>query len=105
MPENKETITLELGVPELTVEPTTEIVEIPEQKDITVHYLENTKLTEAEQKMVDDFSEKIDLNDSGIVLQYGSAAQKKIADFSDNALEGVRTKDLGEVGRSSPGFC
>ena len=98
MPENKETITLELGVPELTVEPTTEIVEIPEQKDITVHYLENSKLTEAEQKMVDDFSEKIDLNDSGIVLQYGSAAQKKIADFSDNALEGVRTKDLGEVG-------
>ena len=97
MPENKETITLELGVPELTVEPTTEIVEIPEQKDITAHYLENTKLTEAEQKMVDDFSEKIDLNDSGIVLQYGSAAQKKIADFSDNALEGVRTKDLGEV--------
>ena len=98
MPENKETITLELGVQELTVEPTTEIVEIPEQKDITAHYLENTKLTEAEQKMVDDFSEKIDLNDSGIVLQYGSAAQKKIADFSDNALEGVRTKDLGEVG-------
>lgn len=98
MAENKETITLELGVPELTVEPITEIVEIPEQKDITVHYLENTKLTEAEQKMVDDFSEKIDLNDSGIVLQYGSAAQKKIADFSDNALEGVRTKDLGEVG-------
>ena len=98
MPENKETITLELGVPELTVEPTTEIVEIHEQKDITAHYLENTKLTEAEQKMVDDFSEKIDLNDSGIVLQYGSAAQKKIADFSDNALEGVRTKDLGEVG-------
>ena len=97
MPENKETITLELGVPELTVEPTTEIVEIPEQKDITAHYLENTKLTEAEQKMVDDFSEKIDLNDSGIVLQYGSAAQKKIADFADNALEGVRTKDLGEV--------
>ncbi len=98
MAENKETITLELGVPELTVEPTAEIVEIPEQKDITVHYLENTKLTEAEQKMVDDFSEKIDLNDSGIILQYGSAAQKKIADFSDNALEGVRTKDLGEVG-------
>lgn len=98
MTENKETITLELGVPELTAEPTAEIVEIPEQKDITVHYLENTKLTEAEQKMVDDFSEKIDLNDSGIILQYGSAAQKKIADFSDNALEGVRTKDLGEVG-------
>ena len=98
MTENNKNITLELGVPELTAEPKAESVEIPEQKDITVHYLENTKLTEAEQKMVDDFSEKIDLNDSGIVLQYGSAAQKKIADFSDNALEGVRTKDLGEVG-------
>ena len=48
--------------------------------------------------MVEDFAEKIDLNDSAIVLQYGSAAQKRIADFSDNALDGVRTKDLGEVG-------
>ena len=47
MAESKENITLELGVPELTAEPTAKIVEIPEQKDITVHYLENTKLTEA----------------------------------------------------------
>ncbi len=98
MTENNEMITLELGVPELTTEPVAEVTEIPEQKDITEHYLENTKLSEEEQKMVDDFAEKIDLNDSGIILQYGSAAQKKIADFSDNALEGVRTKDLGEVG-------
>lgn len=98
MDENKEIITLELGVPELTEEPVYEAVEIPEQKDIAEFYLENTKLSEEEQKMVDDFVNKIDLNDSGIILQYGSAAQKKIADFSDNALEGVRTKDLGEVG-------
>lgn len=98
MAENNEMITLELGVPELTAEAPAEIIEIPEQKDIAEHYIENMKLSEEEQKMVDDFSKKIDINDSGIILQYGSAAQKKIADFSDSALEGVRTKDLGEVG-------
>lgn len=97
MSENNEKITLELGVPELEVI-TEETVEIPEQKDITEHYIESMNLSEEEQKMVEDFAEKIDLNDSAIVLQYGSAAQKRIADFSDNALEGVRTKDLGEVG-------
>ena len=97
MAENNEKITLELGVPELEVI-TEEPVEIPEQKDITEHYIESMNLSEEEQKMVEDFAEKIDLNDSAIVLQYGSAAQKRIADFSDNALDGVRTKDLGEVG-------
>ena len=97
MSENNEKITLELGVPELEVI-TEEPVEIPEQKDITEHYIESMNLSEEEQKMVEDFAEKIDLNDSAIVLQYGSAAQKRIADFSDNALDGVRTRDLGEVG-------
>ena len=97
MSENNEKITLELGVPEPQVV-TEEPIEIPEQKDITEHYIESMNLSEEEQKMVEDFAEKIDLNDSAIVLQYGSAAQKRIADFSDNALEGVRTKDLGEVG-------
>ena len=97
MAENNEKIALELGVPELEVI-TEEPVEIPEQKDITEHYIESMNLSEEEQKMVEDFAEKIDLNDSAIVLQYGSAAQKRIADFSDNALDGVRTKDLGEVG-------
>ena len=97
MSENNEKITLELGVPELEVI-TEEPAKIPEQKDITEHYIESMNLSEEEQKMVEDFAEKIDLNDSAIVLQYGSAAQKRIADFSDNALDGVRTKDLGEVG-------
>ena len=97
MAENNEKIALELGVPELEVI-TEEPVEIPEQKDITEHYIESMNLSEEEQKMVEDFAEKIDLNDSAIVLQYGSAAQKRIADFSDNALDGVRTRDLGEVG-------
>ena len=61
-------------------------------------YLADANLTEAEQKMVNEFAEKINLKDSGIVLQYGTAAQKKVSEFADNALEGVKTKDLGEVG-------
>ena len=61
-------------------------------------YMEDVNLSPEEQKVVDDFSKKIDLKDSNIVLQYGSAAQKKIAEFSDTALDGVKTKDLGEVG-------
>ena len=48
--------------------------------------------------MVNDFAEKIDITDSNVVLQYGAAAQKNIASFSENALNSVRTKDLGEVG-------
>lgn len=48
--------------------------------------------------MVSDFAEKIDVNNSTIVLQYGAACQKKIAAFSESALQSVRTKDLGEVG-------
>lgn len=55
-------------------------------------------LTEEERKMVDSFSEQIDLHDSSMILQYGAGAQKKMADFSESALENVRTKDLGEVG-------
>ena len=61
-------------------------------------YLADANLTEAEQKTVNEFAEKINLKDSGIVLQYGSSAQKKVSDFADSALEGVKTKDLGEVG-------
>ncbi len=56
-------------------------------------------LTPEEQKMVDDFAQKIDLANSGMILQYGAGAQKKIADFSETALENIRTKDLGEVGQ------
>jgi len=55
-------------------------------------------LSDAEQKAVLDFAEKIDLTDSALVLQYGAAAQKNIADFSESTLESVRTKDMGEVG-------
>ena len=59
---------------------------------------DESSLTEAERKMVNDFAEKIQISNSNLVLQYGSGAQKKIADFSETALNNVRTKDMGEVG-------
>ena len=55
-------------------------------------------LTEEERKMVDEFSKQIDLNDSNLIVQYGVGAQKKLTDFSENALASVRTQDLGEIG-------
>lgn len=55
-------------------------------------------LTTEELQMVNDFSEKIDLHNSQAILQYGVGTQKKMADFSEAALNNVRTKDLGEVG-------
>lgn len=55
-------------------------------------------LSEEERKMVDDFSRQINLHDSNGILQYGVGTQKKMADFSENALKNVKTKDLGEVG-------
>ena len=58
-----------------------------------------TKLTVEEERMVEEFSAKIDLRNSNLVLQYGAGAQKKIADFSEAALNNVKTKDLGEVGQ------
>ena len=60
--------------------------------------VEQTPLSPAEQKMVQDFAQQIDLKNSALILNYGAASQKKIADFSGAALESVRTKDLGEVG-------
>ncbi len=85
-------IKLELG---LGLEPETPVAApevLKEEK-----YLENVNLSDAELKMVDDFATQIDLSNTAIVLQYGASAQKKIADFSENALDGVRTKDLGEI--------
>lgn len=55
-------------------------------------------LTEEERRTVDAFAGQIDLTNSAMVLQYGAGTQKKMADFSENALENVRSKDLGEVG-------
>ena len=55
-------------------------------------------LSEEEKRMVDEFSGQIDLKNSSLILQYGAGAQKKMADFSEKALESVQTQDLGEVG-------
>ena len=69
-----------------------------EVKEEELVKLEDTKLTDSEKKMVDDFSKKIDVMETNTILEYGSSAQRKIADFSESALKNVRTKDLGDVG-------
>ena len=89
------------AAPSLTLDPLGDAAaaekeaEHPKVEPVTV---EDTPLTPEEQKMVDDFAEKIDITNSQIVLQYGAASQKKISDFSEAALDKVRTKDMGEVG-------
>ena len=56
-------------------------------------------LSDAEKKQVEDFAKQINIKDSNVVLQYGSGAQKKMADFSEKAIGNVKTKDMGEVGK------
>ena len=60
--------------------------------------LDDSMLSDDEKKMVEEFSEQINVRDSAAIMQYGAGAQKKMADFSESALEQVRTNDLGEVG-------
>ena len=69
-------------------------------RDANAVKLDESMLSEAEKKMVEDFSQKIDITDSNLVLNYGAASQKNIAAFSESALNNVRTKDLGEVGEA-----
>ena len=91
----EERITLTLN-PQITEE---ETVAEPAVQLETADQQQEVKLSPEEQKMVDDFSQTDRRHQqSTTVLQYGAEAQKKIADFSDTALENVRTKDLGEVG-------
>ena len=59
---------------------------------------DDSMLSEEERRMVDQFTKQIDLHNSNIILQYGAGTQKKMADFSEKALENVQTKDLGEIG-------
>ena len=68
------------------------------QRELNAIKLDESALSEEERKIVDEFSKKIDITNSSIVLQYGAAAQKNIASFSENALASVRTKDLGVIG-------
>ena len=94
MSDDKITLTL---TPQLDEEKKEETVEEIEEEVNTAANLAE-RLSPEEQQMVDDFSKQIDINSSTMVLQYGAEAQKKIADFSDTALQNVRTKDLGQVG-------
>lgn len=66
--------------------------------------LDEAKLSASERKAVEDFSKKIDLTDSNVILQYGAAAQKNVATFSESTLQQVRTKDLGEIGDTLSGL-
>lgn len=60
--------------------------------------MDDSMLSEEQKQMVSEFAEKIDLRNSNAILQYGAGTQKKMADFSEKALENVRTKDMGEIG-------
>lgn len=70
-----------------------EVVPVKEEPE-----LDDNILTEAEKKMVEAFSQQIDIHNTNGILQYGAGTQKKMADFSETALENVKTKDLGQVG-------
>ena len=88
-----ETPTLVFGV-----EPEVEEKKVVEQTELQVEPMDDTILSDEERKIVDDFSSQIDLKNTNAVLQYGAGVQKKMADFSQSALENVQSKDLGEVG-------
>lgn len=97
MDEYKPTLTLEPdGAPEAPVTIQEEIAK--ETAVVEKAAAEISRLSPEEQRMVDDFASKINIEDSAQILSYGSASQKKLAGFSDSALEKVKTKDLGEIG-------
>jgi len=92
------------AVSELTLEPDApkadEAAAAQAEREANAVKVDESMLTEAEKKMVEEFSKKIDVTDTNLVMQYGAAAQKNIASFSESALSNVRTKDLGEVGEA-----
>lgn len=88
---------------DMTQTPTLVFGAEPQKEEVTVQKeepqpLNENILTEEERKMVEAFAKQIDIHNTNGILQYGIGTQKKIADFSESALQNVRTKDLGEVG-------
>lgn len=80
-----------------TVEETkNEVMEIP---TVEPEPMDDSMLTDEEKAMVENFTQQIDLNNTNAILRYGAGVQKKMADFSESALENVKSKDLGEVGQ------
>lgn len=90
----------EMETPSLTLEP--DLGEFAKKEEVIpkkqLQKEEVPVLTPEEQKMVNDFAVKIDIENTNQILQYGAGTQKKMADFSDTALENVKTQDLGEIG-------
>ena len=90
----------EMETPSLTLEP--DLGELEKKEGVIpkkqLQKEEVPVLTPEEQKMVNDFAAKIDIENTNQILQYGAGTQKKMADFSDTALENVKTQDLGEIG-------
>ena len=90
----------EMETPSLTLEP--DLGEVEKKEEVLpkkqTQKEEVPVLTPEEQKMVNDFAAKIDIENTNQILQYGAGTQKKMADFSDTALENVKTQDLGEIG-------
>ncbi len=98
-----EKITAAEKVPTLTLDPLTEEVRFPEEEKRAADTTgpadaDEVRFSPEEQKAIDEFKEKIDITNTGQILNYGADAQQKIASFSETALSKVRTKDLGEVG-------
>ena len=90
----------EMETPSLTLEP--DLGELEKKEEVIpkkqLQKEEVPVLTPEERKMVNDFAVKIDIENTNQILQYGAGTQKKMADFSDTALENVKTQDLGEIG-------
>lgn len=90
----------EMETPSLTLEP--DLGEFEKKEEVLLKKQTQKEevpvLTPEEQKMVNDFAAKIDIENTNQILQYGAGTQKKMADFSDTALENVKTQDLGEIG-------
>ena len=90
----------EMETPSVTLEP--DLGELEKKEEVIpkkqLQKEEVPVLTPEEQKMVNDFATKIDIENTNQILQYGAGTQKKMADFSDTALENVKTQDLGEIG-------
>lgn len=105
-------------IPELTLTPNSPLngaqaaaqapqaPEVPKQEEqpLPESDLDEAKLSEAERRAVEEFAKTIDITDSNVVLQYGSAAQKNVSAFSESTLQQIRTKDLGEIGDTLAGL-
>ena len=89
--------------PTLTLEPFQETEAAVKTAEKEESVLDENVLSLEEQKMAEQFAKQIDLTNSSMILQYGAGTQKKMADFSESALENVKTKDLGEVGEMLSG--